>query len=187
MKSGLTAITEVIQVLGDAGVKLPGDILVTAYDMHEHPVGHGEGCFDLIDAGFGPALEEGVLERIDELAGSMARPRLARARALVQLASRSQRAVDELGKFSLHMKVDFGKGTSADKAVSFVEELLIKVTDACLHHGADSLESGSSAETAHWLARRKLSRPTRSRTSFRMILLFQKTLRRSIKLRLSRP
>lgn len=47
------------------------------------------------------------------------------------------RAVDELGKFSLHMKVDFGKGTSADKAVSFVEELLIEATDACLHHGAD--------------------------------------------------
>lgn len=47
------------------------------------------------------------------------------------------RAVDELGKFSLHMKVDFGKGTSADKAISFVEELLIKATDACLHHGAD--------------------------------------------------
>ncbi|MBI0581693.1 MAG: hypothetical protein JET69_01595 [Methanomassiliicoccales archaeon] len=47
------------------------------------------------------------------------------------------RAVDELGKFSLHMKVDFEKGTSADKAVSFVEELLIKATDACLHHGAD--------------------------------------------------
>ncbi|HNU35649.1 MAG TPA: hypothetical protein PKJ15_03555 [Methanomassiliicoccales archaeon] len=47
------------------------------------------------------------------------------------------RAVDELGKFSLHMKVDFGKGTSAEKAISFVEELLIKATDACLHHGAD--------------------------------------------------
>ncbi|MDD1772829.1 MAG: hypothetical protein LUQ09_07905 [Methanomassiliicoccales archaeon] len=47
------------------------------------------------------------------------------------------RAVDELGKFSLHMKVDFGKGSSADKAISFVEELLIKATDACLHHGAD--------------------------------------------------
>jgi len=47
------------------------------------------------------------------------------------------RAVDELGKFSLHMKVDFGKGSSADNAISFVEELLIKATDACLHHGAD--------------------------------------------------
>jgi hypothetical protein len=47
------------------------------------------------------------------------------------------RAVDELGKFSLHMKVEFAKGTPADKAVSFVEELLIKATDACLHHGAD--------------------------------------------------
>lgn len=47
------------------------------------------------------------------------------------------RAVDELGKFSLHMKADFGKKAAADKAISFVEELLIKVTDACLHHGAD--------------------------------------------------
>jgi len=47
------------------------------------------------------------------------------------------RAVDELGKFSLHMKVDFGKGSSADKAISFVEELIIKATNACLHHGAD--------------------------------------------------
>jgi hypothetical protein len=47
------------------------------------------------------------------------------------------RAVDELGKFSLHMKVEFKKGTPADEAISFVEELLIKATDACLHHGAD--------------------------------------------------
>ncbi|MCX6650353.1 MAG: hypothetical protein NT131_01650 [Methanomassiliicoccales archaeon] len=47
------------------------------------------------------------------------------------------RAVDELGKFSLHMKTDFGKGASADRAISFIEELLIKTTDACLHHGAD--------------------------------------------------
>lgn len=52
MKSGLAAITEVLQVLIDAGVKLPGDILVTAYDMHEFPVGRGEGCWDLIDAGY---------------------------------------------------------------------------------------------------------------------------------------
>ena len=47
------------------------------------------------------------------------------------------RAVDELGKFSLHMKVEFAKDTSSDKAVSFVEDLLIKATDHCLHHGAD--------------------------------------------------
>jgi hypothetical protein len=47
------------------------------------------------------------------------------------------RAVDELGKFSLHMKADFGRGASADRAISFIEELLIKTTDACLHHGAD--------------------------------------------------
>ena len=52
MKSGLAAIIETLQVLKDAGVGLPGDLLITAYDMHEHPVGHGEGCFDLIDAGY---------------------------------------------------------------------------------------------------------------------------------------
>jgi len=47
------------------------------------------------------------------------------------------RAVDELGKFSLHMSADFGKGAPASKALSFVEELIIDATDACLHHGAD--------------------------------------------------
>jgi len=47
------------------------------------------------------------------------------------------RAVDELGKFSLHMNTTFGKGATADMAISFVEQLLINVTDACLHHGAD--------------------------------------------------
>ncbi len=47
------------------------------------------------------------------------------------------RAVDELGKFSLHMSADFGKCSPASKSISFVEELLIKVTDACLYNGAD--------------------------------------------------
>lgn len=47
------------------------------------------------------------------------------------------RAVDELGKFSLHMTADFGTGAPAEKAISFIEELLIETTDACLHHGAD--------------------------------------------------
>jgi len=47
------------------------------------------------------------------------------------------RAVDELGKFSLHMNTSFGQGATADKAISFVEQLLIEVTNACLHHGAD--------------------------------------------------
>ncbi|MBN1110430.1 MAG: hypothetical protein JXA45_06705 [Methanomassiliicoccales archaeon] len=49
----------------------------------------------------------------------------------------THRALDELGKFSLHMKVDFGKGTPAEKAVSFVEDLLLRTTDSCLNHGAD--------------------------------------------------
>jgi len=58
MKSGLAAIAETAQILAESDVRLPGDLLVTAYDLHEHPVGHGEGVFDLIDAGF---VGDGVL------------------------------------------------------------------------------------------------------------------------------
>ena len=51
MKSGLIAMAEAAQILLESGIELPGDLLLTAYDLHEHPVGHGEGVFDLIDAG----------------------------------------------------------------------------------------------------------------------------------------
>lgn len=51
MKTGLTAIAETIQIIVDSGLRLPGSLLVTAYDLHEHPWGNGEGLRDLIDAG----------------------------------------------------------------------------------------------------------------------------------------
>ena len=58
MKSGLAAIAETVQILTESDLPLPGELLVTAYDLHEHPVGHGEGVFDLIDAGI---FSDGVL------------------------------------------------------------------------------------------------------------------------------
>jgi acetylornithine deacetylase/succinyl-diaminopimelate desuccinylase-like protein len=51
MKSGLTAIVEVVQIIVESGVPLPGSLLVTAYDLHEHPWGHGEAVRDLAEAG----------------------------------------------------------------------------------------------------------------------------------------
>ncbi len=51
MKSGLTAMAEVTQILVESRLNLPGDILLTAYDLHEHPWGHREALFDLIDTG----------------------------------------------------------------------------------------------------------------------------------------
>ncbi|HSN57196.1 MAG TPA: PD-(D/E)XK nuclease family protein [Candidatus Sulfomarinibacteraceae bacterium] len=56
---------------------------------------------DLLDAGFEPALEEGVLDKLDNLAGVVARSRLTRARALVRLAARTHRAADELALWRL--------------------------------------------------------------------------------------
>ncbi len=51
---------------------------------------------DLLDAGFEPALEEGVIEKLDDVSGAVARSRLVRARALVKVASKVYRATDEL-------------------------------------------------------------------------------------------
>jgi acetylornithine deacetylase/succinyl-diaminopimelate desuccinylase-like protein len=51
MKSGLAAMAEVVQILVESRLTLPGDILLTAYDLHEHPWGHREALFDLIDTG----------------------------------------------------------------------------------------------------------------------------------------
>ncbi len=51
MKSGLTAIAEVVHVIVESGAPLPGSLLVTAYDLHEHPWGHGEGVRDLAESG----------------------------------------------------------------------------------------------------------------------------------------
>jgi succinyl-diaminopimelate desuccinylase len=51
MKSGLAAIAEVVQIIAESGLEFPGSLLVTAYDLHEHPWGHGEAVRDLVDAG----------------------------------------------------------------------------------------------------------------------------------------
>ena len=51
---------------------------------------------DLLDAGFQPGNEEGVLERLDEAGGDLGRERLARARSLVRLAAEVFDNTDEL-------------------------------------------------------------------------------------------
>jgi acetylornithine deacetylase/succinyl-diaminopimelate desuccinylase-like protein len=52
MKSGLAAMLELARVLATAGVQLPGDLLFTTHDLHEAPVGYGEGLRTLLDAGY---------------------------------------------------------------------------------------------------------------------------------------
>jgi hypothetical protein len=52
---------------------------------------------DLLDAGFLPGNEDGVLERLEDVAGAVAEPRLLRAQALVRLASEVLNRTDELG------------------------------------------------------------------------------------------
>ncbi len=52
---------------------------------------------DLLDAGFQPGNEEGVIERLDEVAGEVASERIDRARALVQLTAEVLDRTDELG------------------------------------------------------------------------------------------
>jgi len=52
---------------------------------------------DLLDAGFQPGNEEGVIERLDEVAGEVATERIERARALVRLAAEVLDRTDELG------------------------------------------------------------------------------------------
>jgi len=50
MKFGLAAIIELIRVL--RAIELPGDLLVTGHDLHEAPIGHGEGVRTLIREGY---------------------------------------------------------------------------------------------------------------------------------------
>jgi hypothetical protein len=52
---------------------------------------------DLLDAGFQPGNEEGVIERLDEVAGEVAPERVERARALVRLAAQVLEHTDDLG------------------------------------------------------------------------------------------
>jgi hypothetical protein len=52
---------------------------------------------DLLDAGFQPGNEEGVIERLDDVAGEVAPERVERARALVRLATEILEHTDDLG------------------------------------------------------------------------------------------
>ncbi len=52
---------------------------------------------DLLDAGFMPGNEEGVLERIDDVAGEVAPERLVRSASLVRLAASSFESAEDLG------------------------------------------------------------------------------------------
>ena len=52
---------------------------------------------DLLDAGFQPGNEDGVIERLDEVAEEVAPERVERARALVRLAAEVLEHTDELG------------------------------------------------------------------------------------------
>ena len=51
MKGGLAAMAEAAHVLSDAGLRLKGDLMLTAYDLHEAPGGHGEGLREMIKRG----------------------------------------------------------------------------------------------------------------------------------------
>ena len=51
MKGSLAIMAEVAAVLIDSGVELPGDLLLTAHDMHEAPGGLGETITDLCRRG----------------------------------------------------------------------------------------------------------------------------------------
>ncbi len=51
MKGGLAAMAETARVLKQHGVRLKGDLLLTAFGLHEAPGGHGEGLRALVQRG----------------------------------------------------------------------------------------------------------------------------------------
>lgn len=51
MKNGLAGILEIIQVLNETGRSFPGEILVTAYGLHEAPDGDSRGLLNLLEKG----------------------------------------------------------------------------------------------------------------------------------------
>lgn len=48
MKSGLAAAAEVVRVIVQSGVRLNGDILITAHSLHEAPWGRNEAVYDMV-------------------------------------------------------------------------------------------------------------------------------------------
>ena len=51
MKNGLAGILEIIQILHETGCSFPGEILVTAYGLHEAPDGDSKGLLNLLEKG----------------------------------------------------------------------------------------------------------------------------------------
>ena len=51
MKNGLAGALEVVRVLDETGRDFAGELLVTAYGLHEAPLGDAKGLMNLIDAG----------------------------------------------------------------------------------------------------------------------------------------
>lgn len=49
MKDGLAGILETVRVLKETGCDFPGEVLVTAYGLHEAPLGDGRGLLNLIE------------------------------------------------------------------------------------------------------------------------------------------
>jgi hypothetical protein len=90
---------------GDAGFEVLVRRLATAQPSLRSTLGELDDGYDavvgavrdLLDAGFQPGNEEGVIERLDEVAGEVAPERVERARALVQLATEVLEHTDALG------------------------------------------------------------------------------------------
>jgi acetylornithine deacetylase/succinyl-diaminopimelate desuccinylase-like protein len=49
MKCGLAGILEIVRILKSTGCEFPGQILVTAYGLHEAPLGDSRGLLNLIE------------------------------------------------------------------------------------------------------------------------------------------
>jgi hypothetical protein len=110
----LTLYGLAMEVLAEAGIPAPGgdagfEVLVrrlaAAQPSLRTSLGELDDGYDavigamrdLLDAGFQPGNEEGVIERLDEVADEVASERVERARALVRLASEVLEHTDTLG------------------------------------------------------------------------------------------
>lgn len=71
MKNGLAGILEILEILKETGCDFPGEILVTAYGLHEAPEGDSKGLLNLLQNGIkGDAAI--VFEGPDDAAAVMA-------------------------------------------------------------------------------------------------------------------
>ena len=51
MKSGMAAMLELVRILADSDRSFAGSLLVTAYGLHEAPLGQGQGLYNMIHRG----------------------------------------------------------------------------------------------------------------------------------------